>query len=118
MSIEVQLDELAAVVARFGSAVLVTLPAGQHARLATVDPVVEGHTVVVRGARASALANVETNPRVTIYWPAVEHHGFALIVDGTGLAQGPDLRVTPDHAVLHRPREHADGPPAPVPGRS
>lgn len=113
MSIEVPLEQLAEVVGRYGSAVLVTLPEGQHARLLTVDPVVDGQVVVVSNPR-SALANVAVNPRVTLYWPAVEHHGFALIVDGTGVAVGEDLQVEPEHAVLHRPKAHADGPEAPV----
>ncbi|MGA4670070.1 pyridoxamine 5'-phosphate oxidase [Propionibacteriaceae bacterium Y1923] len=115
MTIDIPLDRLAEVVDRFDSAVLVTLPEGAHARLATVDPVVRGSTVVVTHARGSALANVAVNPRVTIMWPATEHHGFTLIVDGLGTAVGPDLEVEPDHAVLHRPRAHADGPAAPVP---
>lgn len=114
MTIPVQPDQLVAVLERFGSAMLVTLPAEGFARVLTCDPVLDcsgaAPELVIPDPFPVALANVAADPRVTVMWPAAEHHGFALIVDGYGRETSGELRVEIDHAILHRPRSHRDGP--------
>ncbi len=50
------------------------------------------------------------NPLVTLIWPTPQRHGFSLIVDGTATATDGGIGILVDHAVLHRPSSHADGP--------
>jgi hypothetical protein len=67
--------------------------------------------VVAIGRRSRT--NAGARPLVSILWPAVDDDGFSLIVDATAAltvpADGDTLRLTPTHAVLHRP---APGGPA------
>ena len=60
-----------------------------------------------------AFANLAGNDAVTLVFPPAQAHGYSLIVDGTGVAVGDDVRIAPATAVLHRPSAHADGPPPP-----
>lgn len=110
VSIPVQPDQLAAVIDGFGSAMLVTLPAEGFPRVLTCDPVLDEIELVVPDPFPVALAHVAARPAVSLVWPAVVHHGYALIVDGYARVEADELRVEIDHAVLHRPRAHRDGP--------
>lgn len=114
MTIPIPLDRLAGTIEHFGSAVLVTLRRDTWPRVLTVDPYVDGDLVVVPSPNPSGLKHVAENPLVTLYWPSPEHHGHTLIVDGVATVSGKDVHIAPDHAVLHRPPAHADGPPPPV----
>lgn len=115
MTIPIPLDRLAETLWHFDSAVLVTLREGTWPRVLTVDPYVEGGLVVVPSPNPSGLKHVAANPLVTIYWPSPHRHGYTLIVDGIATVSGKDLHIEPDHAVLHRPSAHSDGPAPPVP---
>lgn len=114
MTIPVPLDQLSATLERFGSAVLATLPAGTWPRVVTVDPYVDGLQLVVPAPPQTCLRHVGVNPLVTLYWATPQRHGYALIVDGWASVDGSDLRIRLDHAVLHRPSAHAEGPAAPA----
>jgi hypothetical protein len=113
MSIPVDVTDLARAVAAFDAAHLATVSAQGTVKIVTVEPVVEGDALVVRGPGGGTLRNLAANPSVTLLFPPTERHGFALLVDGTGSADGEDVRLIPTGAVLHRPKAHSDGPPPP-----
>ncbi|MDT9592595.1 VOC family protein [Nocardioides zeae] len=102
MSIPVDLDDLAATLAGFGTAYLLT---SRDGRVKAVHAVVEvaGDELLVRRPGGGSLRNVGTVPATTLVWPPRADPGFSLIVDGTGAADGDDVRVSPTGAVLHRP---------------
>lgn len=114
MTIPVPEEALAAVLTRFGSAVMVTPRAGSWSRVLTVDARVEstaaGVEVVLVSPHPAGLRRVAGGPLVTLVWPPLVHHGYSLVVDGWGRVDGDDIRVRLDHAVLHRPGAHSDGP--------
>jgi len=114
MSIPVDVADLASVMTSFGSGYLLTVTPQGSVKVVTVDPVAEGDTLVVRGPGRGTLANLAANPQVTLTFPPALAHGFTLLVDGTGAADGDDVVVRPTGAVLHRPAAHGDGPPPPV----
>jgi hypothetical protein len=113
MTIAVPLDHLAATLERFGSAVLVSLPQDTWPRVLTVDPFLDGDEIVVPSPHEICLPFIQKNHLVTLMWPPLQQHGYALIVDGWGTVSGGDVRIKPDHAVLHRPPSHSDGPVTP-----
>lgn len=110
MTIPIAAADVAATVQNFDAAILVATTPGGWPKVLTVDPHVEGEVVVIPAPQPSALSYVAREPRVTLVWPTRQHHGFSLIVDGMGTVAGQDVRVAIDHAVLHRPPSHADGP--------
>ena len=61
------------------------------------------------GVGRRSAANVGSRPDVTLLWPPVDAEGFSLIVDGRGTADGEQVTVTPDRAVLHRQRADRAG---------
>ena len=83
MSIPVSPAELPEVLARFGSASLIS-HAAPHVKVHTVDPVVEGEDLVVEPVRESLRANLAADPHVTLVWQPLVRHGWTLIVDGVG----------------------------------
>ncbi len=113
MSVPVPTDQIDRVARHFGSGHLVTASADGRVKVVTVDPEVVGTVLHVRGPGRGSCANVTANARVTVLFPPLEHHGFALLVDGTAVVDGEDLQVAAESAVLHRPPAHADGPPPP-----
>lgn len=110
VSIAVPTDDLAATVARFGFAYLVTLGDDGRPHVTAVSPVVTGHELVVGDLGRTTRANLATRPVVTLVWPPSTADGYSLIVDGDSTLSGDALVVTPRRAVLHRPA------PAPAPG--
>ena len=46
--------------------------------------------------------NAAAHGAVTVLWPPREPTGYSLIVDGTAMVDGDQLRLTPNRAVLHR----------------
>lgn len=111
MSIAVDLEGLAAAVADYGSAHLLSTD-GTKVRTVCADVTLTDG--VFRAPRSKSTAkNVAANPVVTLLFPPTVHHGYSLIVDGTAQVTGEELLVTPTNAVLHRPAAHSDGPIAP-----
>ena len=107
MSVKVDLDELAAHVATYGLAYLLTVTDDQRAHAVAVRPSVTADSVTVDGVGRRTLANLDARPDVSLLWPPVEDGGYTLIVDGSAMATGGVLTITPSHAVLHRPADHA-----------
>ncbi len=110
MTIPIPLEDLAATLPRFGSALLMVSRADDWPKLLTVDPYLDVEAVIVPSVPATILRHVAASPRVTLAWPPPERHGHTLIIDGWAAESDGDVRITVDHAVLHRPSAHADGP--------
>lgn len=113
MSIPVPRESLEAVMATYGSALLITLPEGTWPRVLTVDPQMDGDSVLITSLHPMFPPIMEAESRVTVAWPATQRHGYTLILDGHATPSDDSVRITLDHAVLHRPATHADGPPPP-----
>ncbi len=109
MSLPVEIDTLKSALERFGSGYLLTTTEGR-VKVVTVDPAVDGVGLRATAPGRGTLGNLAVNPAVTVVFPPREEHGYTLLVDGTGVADGDDVVVTPASAVLHRPAAHADGP--------
>jgi hypothetical protein len=113
MSIPVEVGDLGAALRDFGAGYLLTTAGDGAVKAVTVEPSVADGVLLVPSPGRGSVANVAANPAVTLLFPPLEQRGYTLLVDGTGEADGDDVRVTPSTAVLHRPSAHADGPPAP-----
>jgi hypothetical protein len=111
VSIKVDQDSLADTVAGFGSAYLLSTK-GVDVKAVAVDVTSFDGVLRVPWSKGSA-ANLAVNPAVTLLFPPTEHHGYTLIVDGTGRAADDRIEVTPASAILHRPSAHSDGPAPP-----
>jgi len=116
VSVKVDLDQLAHVLADFAFAYLVTVGDDFHAHTVAVDPVFTGGVLDVGPVGKSTRENVARHGDVTLVWPPRELGGYTLIVDGRGapVGEGIALTVVPTRAVLHR-RATPDGP-APAAG--
>jgi hypothetical protein len=106
MSVRVEVEELQARIAEFGPVAFLTT-VGSDSRPHVVSVKVEDFEgALVVGAGRTTAGNAETNPRVTLLWPAKGDGDYCLIVDGIGVVReaGPDLQlaITPARAVLHR----------------
>ena len=113
MSVRVDLDELAAHVATYGLAYLLTVTDDQRAHAVAVHPSVSDDGVAVDGIGGRTLANLDARPDVSLVWPPVEEGGYTLIVDGRATTTERGVAIAPRHAVLHRPADHApDGRPS------
>ncbi len=113
MSIPVDLADLARTLEQYGAGYLLST-AGEGVKAVSAAPVMSDGVVVVAGPGGGSLRNITANPAVTLLFPPREEHGYTLLVDGTATVDGEDVRVTPGHAVLHRPADHAG--PGHVPG--
>lgn len=119
MSIPVEIADLAAALEDFGAGYLLTVSTSAGVKAVTVEPTLEGGALLVRAPGRGTLANLAAHEAVTVLFPPREPRGHSLLVDGTATAcgdTGEDVRVEPTGAVLHRPADHADGPPAPGAG--
>jgi hypothetical protein len=108
MSIPVDLAQLAEALADRGAGYLLTSSPEGAVKAVTVEPTFSSGVLRCSPSRGSA-ANLEANARATLLFPPREHHGYTLLVDGTGAADDDAIWVTPESAVLHRPADHAAG---------
>lgn len=130
MSIQVEPDELGEALQVYRFAYLITVAEGGRSHVVAVAPVLERsgeqQALLVTDLGRRTLANLATNPWVTLVWPPSEPAGHSLIVDGVATAQVPEdrpgtsaapggaaadaagYRIAVSRAVLHRPA------PAPV----
>jgi hypothetical protein len=113
MSVKVDLDKLAGVLADFTFAYLITVGDDYRAHTVAVQPVLSDGLVHVGSIGNTTRKNVDRHDRVTLVWPPSQPGGYTLIVDGIGTA-GETLTVKPTRAVLHRPATPAT--PATNPG--
>ena len=109
MSVKVDLEELAATLRDFGSGYLLTVSDDHRAHAVAVVPVGDGEGLRVEGLGNRSRTNLAAHPDVTLLFPPREPGGYSLIVDGTATVSGEGALVTPTHAVLHRPADHAEG---------
>lgn len=86
--------------------------------MAAVSPRLIDGGLVIDDPGRSARDLARSHPAVTLLFPPAENGGYSLIVDGTATVseEGPYM-VTVEHAVLHRPADHAgESPPGQAPG--
>ena len=103
MSIAVDLAELPAAVARFGSsALLVTSSTDGPPHISSVLVTFDCDNLTMRVGRKT-LANVAERPVVTLVWPGTPDGDYCLIVDAAAQeAPAATLLLRPTSAVLHR----------------
>lgn len=111
MSIAVDLDELAAVVAEHDVAYLLTVGEEGRPHAVALRVGVDGAALVVDCGGGTA-ANARQRPLVSLVWPPVAPDGFSLIVDGEASVEQVGerwrVRVRPTSAVKHRPAPARD----------
>ena len=101
MSIKVDESELAEAISGRPYAYLLS-PGRERPHVVQVVPTLSDGVMYVDVPGRSAVTLAETNPSVTLLYPPDAADGYSLIIDGTAHAQGEDLHVAVDHAVLHR----------------
>jgi hypothetical protein len=109
MSVKVELGELAATLADFDVAYLVTVSDEGRAHVLSVfaDPTPDG--LVVDGVGRHTQANATAHPDVTLVFPPRQRDGYTLLVDGRATVDGTTVTVAPAKAILHRPAVAPDG---------
>ena len=112
MSILVDLDRLADTLEEYGAGYLVTVSPDGRAKVVTVDAAYDAGTLRLPPSRGSA-ANLAANDAATLAFPPPAPRGYTLLVDGTAAVDAEGIIFSPVAAVLHRPADHADGPPPP-----
>ena len=103
MSVKVDLDQLADVLADFTFAYLITVGDDYRAHTVAVAPVLADGVVDVGEVGNTTRTNAIKHDGVTLVWPPREPGGYSLIVDGRGQSGDDRLRIVPSRAVLHRP---------------
>jgi hypothetical protein len=111
---KVDLERLAAALADFPFAYLVTVDDGYHAHTVTVEPVLRDARLDVGLIGGRTRKNLADHRDVTLLWPPSEPGGYSLIVDGRAEVtdagdESVRLEVVPTRALLHR---EADSPSA------
>jgi hypothetical protein len=107
MSIPVELEGLAAAIAERTAAPFL-LTSDQQGRPHAVSAVLSWDgPCLVGGCGRSSGRNAALHPGVSLLWPPDEPGGYSLIVDADAEVEGDGddrrIRLTPTHAVLHRP---------------
>lgn len=113
MSVKVDLNQLAAKLADYTFAYLVTVDDNYHAHTVAVEPHLVNGVIDVGPIGGHSRRNLALHEDVTLVCPPSQPGGYSLIVDGRGHA-GPteDSRhqIVPSRAVLHR-KAPRPGPP-------
>lgn len=102
MSVKVDLDRLADVLADFGFAYLITVGDDYRAHTVAVDPVFGEGRLDVGTVGRHTRENTVRHGDVTIVWPPTSPGGYSLIVDGRAHQAGESVSIEPIKAVLHR----------------
>lgn len=102
MSVKVDLDRLADVLADFGFAYLITVGDDYRAHTVAVDPVFGEGRLDVGTVGRHTRENTARHSDVTIVWPPTSPGGYSLIVDGRAHQADESLSIEPTKAVLHR----------------
>ena len=101
MSVAVELEELRSAISSAGDAVfLLTVRDGSRPHAVSAIVSWDGDSLVTAATSRSS-SNVASSSTVTLLWPAAGQE-YSLIVDGTAVVSGDQLRVTPTRAVWHR----------------
>lgn len=111
---KVDLERLAAALADFPFAYLITVDDDYRAHTVTVEPDLRDGVLDVGLIGGRTCKNLANRSEVTLLWPPREPSGYSLIVDGRAAVAkvGEDtvrLEVLPTRALLHR---NADSPSA------
>ncbi len=111
MSIPVDLDELAAAMADYPTAFLVTVNEDLRVHAVQVHPKLSDGALRIAEPGRRTSANLAARPNVTVLFPPYEVGGYTLLVDGHASPAGsPDgapagakgVAIVPAAAVLHR----------------
>nr|WP_090276196.1 hypothetical protein [Mycolicibacterium komanii]CRL69397.1 pyridoxamine 5'-phosphate oxidase-like protein [Mycolicibacterium komanii] len=102
MSVKVDLDRLADVLADFGFAYLITVGDDYRAHTVAVDPVFGEGRLAIGTVGRHTRENTARHGDVTIVWPPTSPGGYSLIVDGRAHQADESLSIEPIKAVLHR----------------
>ncbi|MCV7378558.1 hypothetical protein BST11_10625 [Mycobacterium alsense] len=110
----VDFERLAAALADFPFAYLITVDDGYRVHTVTVEPTLREATLDVGLIGGRTRQNLARRRDVTLLWPPTEPGGYSLIVDGSAeVTNGDDetarLGVLPTRALLHREAD-ADSP--------
>lgn len=108
MSIAVALTDLPQALGSYDFAYLLSAGTseGGAPRVLAVRPHLREGVLCVSGLGERSCASIAQRPAVNLTWPPQKEDGYSLIVDGTAVldAEQPgSVRITPGHAVLHRP---------------
>jgi hypothetical protein len=109
MSVKVELGELAAALADFDVAYLVTVSDEGRSHVLSVwaEPADAG--LVVEGVGRHTQQNASTHPDVTLVFPPLQQGGYTLLVDGRASVDDTTVTIAPSKAILHRPAVSPDG---------
>lgn len=110
MSKQVDPARLGETLADFGTGYLLTTSGDGRIKVVAVDPGPTADGLVIDGPGKGSAANIAKIPQVTVLFPPLEQHGYALIVDGQAEGDADHAVVQVSGAVLHRPARYADGP--------
>ncbi|EUA14156.1 hypothetical protein I546_0943 [Mycobacterium kansasii 732] len=104
---KVDLTRLAAALADYPFAYLITVDDDYRVHTVTVEPVLRGAVLDVGLVGGGTRKNLARRRDVTLLWPPREPSGYSLIVDGSAEATGAGeetvrLWVAPTRALLHR----------------
>ena len=109
MSVKVELGELAATMADFDVAYLVTVSDEARSHVLSVWPELDRRRPLRRRRRPPHAGQRGAHPDVTLVFPPAEAGGYTLLVDGTATVDGSTVTIAPAKAILHRPAAGPDG---------
>lgn len=114
MSISVDLSDLPQTLGSYDFAYLLSASATDRGapRVLAVRPRLREGVLHVSGLGERSCASIAQRPAVSLTWPPQKEDGYSLIVDGTAvldIEQPGGVRITPGHAVLHRPAPRPAG---------
>lgn len=108
MSIAVQPAELAATLADFQFAYLLTVSDDGRAHAVASQPRLADGSFTLDKLGKRSRKHVLARPAVTLLWPPQDAGGYSLIVDGDATLADDVLVIAPTRAVLHRPGPSPD----------